>query len=43
MLNDQILIAGPVAIGIATIVALIVQVIRDADDLTDYTDDEWDR
>lgn len=41
MLNDQILIAGLLAIGIATIAALVWQVIRDADDFED--EDYWDR
>jgi len=41
MLNYQILIAGLLAIGIATIAALVWQVIRDADDVED--EDYWDR
>lgn len=41
VLNDQILIAGLLAIGIATIAALVWQVIRDADDFED--EDYWDR
>ena len=41
MLNYQILIAGLLAIGIATIAALVWQVIRDANDVED--EDYWDR
>lgn len=41
MSADQILIGSLIIAGITTLVAMAVQVMRDADKLTDYNDEDY--